>query len=146
MQLFQRRRRIAKEITPLNNHLDILDALGTFGMSSDESLVDPDTRQTVYRITKPDWRHPDLHNWLKYFDQLHHRKHVDSWSHDRRGAFPHIRTGSRIVHKTPHAPSALPINAYDRRWLESKEPLYVNHVLCPKKEEYNFMHSPDVMA
>lgn len=94
IQLFQRRRRIAKDIAPLNTHLDILDALGTDGMSSDESIVDSDTRQVKYRITKPEWRHPRLHNWLKFFDQLHHRYHVDNWSLDRRGAFPHVRTGS----------------------------------------------------
>jgi hypothetical protein len=146
IQLFHRRRRIAKDITPLNKHLDILDASGTDGMSSDESLVDADTHQTRYMITKPEWRHPDLHNWLKYFDQLHHRNHVDSWSLDKRGAFPHLRTQSRTVHEKSHAPPALPINAYDHRWLENKEDLYLNHVLCPKMEEYNFMLSPDMIA
>ena len=146
IQLFHRRRSIAKGIAPLNRHLGILDALGTDGMSLDESLVDEDTHQLVYMVAKPEWRHPNLHNWLKYFDQLHHRNHVDSWSLDRRGAYPHIRTGSRIVHIKSHAPPALPINAYDRRWLESKEALYLNHVLCPKAEEYDFMHSPEEIA
>jgi len=143
IQLFHRRREIAEKFA--NKHLGILDSLGRDGMSSDESVVDLDTHQTVYIVTKPEWRHPNLHNWLKYFDQLHHRKHIEGWSIDKRGAFPHIRTLSRKVHKMSHGPPALPINAYDRRWLESKEPLYLNHVLCPKMEEYNFVHSPDDM-
>jgi hypothetical protein len=51
-----------------------------------------------------------------------------------------------MVHNKSHAPPALPINAYDDRWLESKEPLYLDHVLCPKSEEYNFTHSADMIA
>ncbi|KAH9014068.1 hypothetical protein EDB84DRAFT_1443993 [Lactarius hengduanensis] len=72
-QLFQRRRGIAKLFDPLKRHLDILDALGSNGMSSDESDVDCNSKRIAYTVVKPDWRHPDLHNWLKVFDQLHHR-------------------------------------------------------------------------
>jgi hypothetical protein len=31
------------------------------GMSTDESFLDPNTHQTTYMVTKPEWRHPDLH-------------------------------------------------------------------------------------
>ncbi|KAI9433637.1 hypothetical protein H4582DRAFT_1783182, partial [Lactarius indigo] len=111
-QLFQRRRGIAKLFDPLKRHLDILDALGSNGMSSDESDVDCNSKRIAYTVVKPDWRHPDLHNWLKVFDQLHHRNHINSWSLDKRGAFPHIRIGSQKVHKKVHVPTGLPINAY----------------------------------
>ena len=70
-KLFQRRRNIAKLVEPLTKHIGILDTLGDDGMSTDESFVDPDTHQTTYAVTKPEWRHPDLHNWLGVFDQLH---------------------------------------------------------------------------
>jgi hypothetical protein len=146
VQLFQRRREIAKFYSPLRKHLDILDALGTNGMSSDESDVDPDSNRTTYTVVKPSWRHPDLHNWLKVFDQLHHRKHINSWSMDKRGAFTHIRAGSQKVREAVHAPSGLPINAYDPKWLDSRESLYVRHVLCPKEEPYAFGHPSDVTA
>jgi hypothetical protein len=146
IQLFQRRRGIAKRLDPLTKHLNILDALGPEGMSSDESLFEPDTRQLTYTVAKPNWRHPDLHHWLRVFDQLHHRDHVNSWSLDKRGTFPHIRAGSQRVHKKVHAPPGLPINAYDPKWLESREPLYLNHVLCPQMEQYNFNHPSDVIA
>jgi len=145
-QLFQRRREAAKLVKPLTEHLNILDALGNEGMSSDESFVDPDTHQTTYMVTKPEWRHPDLHNWLRVFDQVHHRNHIESWSLDKRGAFPHIRSGSQKVHPKSHAPMGLPINAYDPQWIESWERLYLDHVLCPQVERYDFIHSSDVFA
>lgn len=115
-------------------------------MSSDESDVDCDSSQVTYTVVKPDWRHPDLHNWLKVFDQLHHRNHINSWSLDKRGAFPHIRIGSQKVHKKVNVPSGLPINAYDPIWLEGREALYVKQVLCPNMEKYTFSHSSDVIA
>jgi hypothetical protein len=31
-------------------------------------------------------------------------------------------------------------------WIESREPLYLDHVLCPRKEQYDFIHSSDVFA
>ena len=146
MQLFQRRREIAKFYSPLRKHVGLLDALGVNGMSSDESAVDADTNRVAYTIVKPSWRHSLLHNWLKVFDQLHHRNHINSWSTDKRGAFAHIRTGSHKVHKTVHAPPRLPVNAYDPKWLESREALYVRHVLCPQEEPYDFGHPSDVIA
>ena len=146
IKLFQRRREAAKLVKLLTEHLSILDALGNDGMSSDESFVDPDTHQTTYMVTKPEWQHPDLHNWLGVFDQLHHRNHIESWSIDKRGAFPHIRSGSQKVHSKSHAPTGLPINAYDPRWIAGRERLYLDHVLCPQMEEYDFMHSSDVFA
>jgi hypothetical protein len=146
VQLFQRRRETAKLYTPLSKHIDILDTLGVDGMSSDESSFDPHTGQPTYTIVKPGWRHPDLHNWLKVFDQLHHRNHVNSWSLDKRGAFTHMRAGSHKIHQAVHAPPCLPVNGYDPKWLESRESLYVRHVLCPKEEPYIFNHPPDVIA
>jgi len=116
------------------------------GMSSDESDIDSATKQITYTIVKPDWRHPDLHNWLRIFDQLHHLSHLNSWSNDRRGSFAHMRVGSQKVHKKLHAPPRLPINAYSPKWLEGRETLYVKHVLCPKTEPYDFRHDLDVIA
>jgi hypothetical protein len=123
-----------------------LDKLGVNGMSSDESDIDPSTNQMRYVVVKPDWRHPDLHNWLRIFDQLHHRGHLSSWSNDKRGAFPHIRVGSQKVHRNANASHRLPVNAYDPQWLEGAETLFVKHVLCPKAEEYDFSHTLDVIA
>lgn len=115
-------------------------------MSSDESAVDVDTNRVTYTVVKPGWRHPLLHNWLKVFDQLHHLNHIKSWTTDKRSAFAHIRIGSHKAHETVHAPPGLPVNAYDSRWLESRETLYLRHVLCPQEELYDFSHPPDVIA
>jgi hypothetical protein len=117
-------------------------------MSSDESDIDchGNSKQITYTVVKPDWRHPDLQNWLKVLDQLHQQNHINSWFLDKRGAFPHIRIGSQKVHKKVHVPTGLPINAYDPRWLEGREELYVKHVLCPKMEKYPFTHSSDVIT
>jgi hypothetical protein len=144
-QLFQRRREIAKRYGPLVRHLEVLDALGVDGMSSDESDMDPITNQRKYTVVKPDWRHPDLHSWLGIFDRFHHHGHLNSWSNDRRGAFAHIRAGSQKVHKASHPPPHLPINAYDQQWLEGREAMYMKYVLCPKAEPYDFNHSLDLI-
>ncbi|KAH9055110.1 hypothetical protein EDB83DRAFT_2225394 [Lactarius deliciosus] len=71
-QLFQRCRGVMKIYDPLRKHLPFLDSLGPDGMSSNESAVEPSTNWLTYTVIKPDWRHPDLHSWLKVFDQLHH--------------------------------------------------------------------------
>ena len=115
-------------------------------MSSDESDIDQATNQPKYTVVKPDWRHADLHNWLKVLDQLHHRAQINNWSRDKRGALAHIRVGSQRVHKKAHAPPHLPINAYDPLWLEGRETLYIKHVLYPEVQPYNFTHSSDVIA
>jgi len=145
-QLYHRRCRVAKLYEPLQRHEAVLDALGVDGMSSDESDVDPTTNQMLYTVVKPDWRHPDLHQWLKIFDQLYHRAHLHHWSNDRRGAFPHMRVGSQKIHKKMHAPPHLPVNAYNPQWLEAREALYVKHDLCPSAETYDFNHALDVIG
>ena len=65
---------------------------------------------------------------------------------DKRGALPHIRIGSQKIHNKLHAPTGLPINAYNPIWLESREALYLKHVLCPKAEPYVFSHPSNVIA
>ena len=55
IKLFQPCHNIAKLVELLTTHLDILDALGDDGMSTDKSFVDPDTHQTMYTVTKPEW-------------------------------------------------------------------------------------------
>ena len=146
MQLFHRRRSIVKIYDPLKMHLPFLDALGPDGMSSDESAVESSTNRMTYTVIKPDWRHPDLHHWLKVLDQLHHHHHIRSWGMDKRGALPHIRIGSQKIHNKLHAPTGLPINAYNPTWLQSREALYLKHVLCPKVEPYVFSHPSNVIA
>ncbi|KAH9012425.1 hypothetical protein EDB85DRAFT_1877766 [Lactarius pseudohatsudake] len=145
-QLFQRRCSVAKIYDPLRKHLPFLDSLGPDGMSSDESAVEPSTNRLTYMVIKPDWRHPDLHSWLKVFDQLHHRHHIMNWGVDKHGALPHIRVGSQKIHYKLHAPPGLPINAYNPIWLDSREVLYLKHVLCPKEEPYTFGHPSNVIA
>lgn len=123
-----------------------MDALGADGMSSDESSLDPHTGQTTYTVVKPGWRHPDLHHWLKIFDDLHNRNHINAVVLDKRGMFTHIRTGSQKVRSAQYAPPDLPVNAYDPDWLQSKTPLSLKHELRPKEYQYNFNHSPEVIA
>ncbi len=69
LQLFQRRREIVKLYDPLKKHLEVMDALGADGMSSDESSFDPHTSQTTYTVVKPSWRHPDIHHWPRVAPQ-----------------------------------------------------------------------------
>ncbi|KAI9443031.1 hypothetical protein H4582DRAFT_1808977 [Lactarius indigo] len=145
-QLFQRHHEITKLYDPLKRHLGVLDVLGVDGMSSDESSFDPHTSQTTYTVVKPGWRHPDLHHWLKVFDELHHRNCANGCILDKRGMFTHIRAGSQKIRQTSRAPPNLPLNAYDPGWLKSREGLYVKHELHPIKDPYIFNHPSDVIA
>jgi hypothetical protein len=97
VQLFQRHHEIMKFYSPLKKHVNVLDVLGVDGMSLDESSFDPHMRQLTYTIVRPSWQHPDLHHWLKAFDQLHHRNHVNGWVLDKCGAFTHICAGSQKI-------------------------------------------------
>jgi hypothetical protein len=147
IKLFHRRRNAAKAFEPLTKHLDILDALGEDGMSTDESEIEPLAvgSRTSYKVTKPEWRHPDLHHWLSIFDGVHEVIRARNYDRDKRGARAHVRDLSRKVHRKTCAPRHLPINAYDPNWIDSREPLYVNHMLCPRMDQqYDFTHSPNV--
>jgi hypothetical protein len=97
-------------------------------------------------VVKLDWRHTNLHSWLKVLDQLHHHAHINSWSKDKCGAFAQTHVGSQRVHKKEHVPLHLPVNTYDPLWLEGRKALYVKHVLCLKAEPYNFTHPSDVIV
>ncbi|KAI9443057.1 hypothetical protein H4582DRAFT_1808873 [Lactarius indigo] len=145
-QLFQHRHEIVKLYDPLKKHLEVMDALGADRMSSDESSFDSNTGQTTYTVIKPSWWHPDIHHWLKVFDDLHHRNHINAFILNKRGMFTHICTGSQKVRQAQYAPPGLPVNAYDPSWLQSKTPLLLKHELCPKEEPYSFNHSPEVIA
>ena len=100
VQLFQHRHVTARLYSPLKKHIKVLDVLGVDGMYLDKLSFDSHTRQPTYTIVKPSWRHPDLHCWLKVFDQLHHRNHVKGWALDKHGAFTHIQTGSQKIRQT----------------------------------------------
>ncbi|KAH9168602.1 hypothetical protein EDB89DRAFT_2073753 [Lactarius sanguifluus] len=54
-QLFQHHHEITKLFDLLTKHLGVLDTLGPDGMSSDESLVDPDMQKLTYTVAKPNW-------------------------------------------------------------------------------------------
>ncbi|KAI9437867.1 hypothetical protein BJY52DRAFT_1129805, partial [Lactarius psammicola] len=83
---------------------------------------------------------------LKVFDELHHRNRAHGCILDKRGKFTHIRVGSQKIRQTSRAPPDLPLSAYDPRWLESREKLYVKHELRPTKDPYIFNHPSDVVA
>ncbi|KAH9030593.1 hypothetical protein EDB83DRAFT_2173849, partial [Lactarius deliciosus] len=144
--LFQCHREIVKLYDPLKKHVEVMDALGADRISSDESSFDPHTSQTTYTVVKPSWRHPDIHHWLKVFDDLHHRNHINAFVLNKRGMFTHIRTSSQKVGQAQYAPPGLPVNAYDPNWLQSKTALSLKHELHPKEYPYDFNHSPEVIV
>ncbi|KAH9079134.1 hypothetical protein EDB83DRAFT_2215999, partial [Lactarius deliciosus] len=132
-QLFQRCCEIVKLYDPLKKHLEVMDALGADRMSSDESSFDPHTGQTTYTVIKPSWWHPDIHHWLKAFDDLHHRNHINAFILNKRGMFTHICTGSQKVRQVQYAPPGLPVNAYDPNWLQSKTPPFIETQVAPQR-------------
>ncbi|KAJ6482357.1 hypothetical protein DFH09DRAFT_845427, partial [Mycena vulgaris] len=73
-QLFHQRRYLAYTFEPLQQHIDMLEALGVDEMSSDESETEDAgiDASVEYHILSPRWRARLLSGWLWMFDALHH--------------------------------------------------------------------------
>ena len=72
-----------------------------------------------YVITNLPWRAPRVAEFMKVFDKIHLSSRFTSMDRPKRGAFPHRRIPSRRVDHSSKPVPALPINFYERTWLDS---------------------------
>jgi hypothetical protein len=116
----------------------MLEELGTEGMSSDESDRG-DGDLVRYRIRSPEWRADAVTTWLRMIDTISRifRKETGA------GSNPRIRNSTNQKSDSKGFVPGLPINVYDRSWLESDSRR--KYDMCPAQETYDFTLDPSII-
>ncbi|KAJ3775630.1 hypothetical protein FB446DRAFT_825012, partial [Lentinula raphanica] len=141
--LFQQRREVILALRPLARYVDVFDALGVAGMSSDEE--DPGMRKprVQYIIQEPRWRSVEVKNWVRLLDYIHlEGRCTNDGGHIgfTRGAPPRLRVDNNDKTSDRKYVPELPSNFYDAQWLEEQEngwskgrSGFVNELVRPQK-------------
>lgn len=134
-KLFHRRLRIAIQVPSLNKHIAMLEKLTLHAMSTDES--DSSGEENTTYVIPPSWRAQQVTQWLRTFDSVSRTSGILS------GPGPRLRiyNNSRVSQSTRIVPG-LPVNAYDKRWLERRND--IEFTIFPSSDIYDFNHGPDV--
>jgi hypothetical protein len=134
-QLYQRRLHVAAK---LQTDFDIalvplLSALGTNGISSDESDHEAGQGEATYFVKNKNWRSFEVTTWLRVFDAWHLRGRYGGEYQASPGAWPHFRTPSTETSSERPAVAHLPKNFYNPFWLSQRKAFQVRE-LKPTKE------------
>ncbi|KAH9840938.1 uncharacterized protein C8Q71DRAFT_701912 [Rhodofomes roseus] len=141
-QLFSRRRHIAGTlISP--RAVELLDALGVHGMSSDESDHEAGRGEATYIIPAKQWRSPELQTWLRTLDSLHLFVRYRGGFKASQGGWPHFRVSSRNVSSAP-AVTGLPVNCYAPSILKEYDSFKMKW-LSPISKVIDLTHSDRIM-
>ncbi|RDX51810.1 hypothetical protein OH76DRAFT_1346290 [Lentinus brumalis] len=139
--LWQRRLATCAFFPELREHLAILQDLGPFGMSSDES-DDASTGRVRYRIVRKLWRNEDVTAFLRILDRLYVIGRIAS----RSGSQPHERAESKLTSTSRPPVCGLPQNAYNQKWFGLLTD-YDLLLLKPKMGvRYKFSHPPRIIT
>jgi hypothetical protein len=104
----------------LNESANYLRALGSDGMSIDESSDEGDEGSSGPLVAlEPPWRSSKVSEWLLTIDDIHA---YDILKSSRTEAVPPVRQRSVISSNSKPVPR-LPRNFYNRKWLMSLNPL-----------------------
>jgi hypothetical protein len=108
-----------KEEDALGIHLDIMERIGTMGISSDES--DFSKTPEVFWHVSPCWRSAELELFLYCLDEIHVANKMTNIGRRHRppGRLQHQRLHSDKVNHDASVPQGLPRNCYDPGWLRS---------------------------
>jgi hypothetical protein len=109
-------------------------------MSSDESDDESQEPGKPCYVHRPLWRAEELSPWLRVFDSVHLALTREHGS----GHGPHLRIYDHLsprISRNEKFIARLPVNAYDKRWLERRNndgiSVYPSNV-------YDFRHDEDV--
>lgn len=141
-QLFHRRLIVAKMFPAFRRHVPILEALGPFGMSSDESSHA--NGYPAYRVFKKEWRNPTLTIWLRLFDSIYRRLRFNPVDQNTAGSHPHLRMYCEEICNRRAAVKHLPRNAYNEVWVRELND-YDRDLLEIQQITYDFSHPEDVV-
>ncbi|KAF5317868.1 hypothetical protein D9758_018481 [Tetrapyrgos nigripes] len=146
--MFQRRLLTVLRSEQLRRHKELIERLGTDGMSSDEEVqISP--YQRVYHVRYPRWRAPVLAVFMHTIDRMALLYRFDS--RNFHGSPPHERIrpqdlGDPDIYVDGKFVPQLPRNAYNQNWLRTQPQRLLQQYVRPTEEQYEFVHDPQVYA
>ncbi|KAI6135268.1 hypothetical protein EDD17DRAFT_1502129, partial [Pisolithus thermaeus] len=148
VRLYKWRLNAIAEDPHLSRHKCLLEALGTQGMSSDESdtEVPGSSRPTTYPRIYPKWCSQQLSAFLWKIDVIVEKIHASPVGRCKRGGNPlRIRPHSSKYNHAAAAPIGFPRNCYDKEWLDSL-PVRSKAALKAKDVDYKFSDADGTFA
>ncbi|KAF5327981.1 hypothetical protein D9758_017675 [Tetrapyrgos nigripes] len=142
--MFQRRLLTVLRSEQLRRHKELIERLGTDGMSSDEEVqISP--YQRVYHVCYPCWRAPVLAAFMHTIDRMALLYRFDS--RNFHGSPPHERIrpqdlGDPDIYVDGKFVPQLPRNAYNQNWLRTQPQRLLQQYVRPTEEQYEFVHDP----
>jgi hypothetical protein len=97
---------------------EMVEELGPAGMSSDESELDENTKQSTYRIKRRLWRAKECRDRLILIDS--DRNITNAYGGIRAGKSPRVRIRASTSTISNRAPTVgCPVNYYSREWVSN---------------------------
>jgi hypothetical protein len=118
LQLLERRLALLKHHGFPEESVEMVESLGTDGMSSEESDGEVGGSRT-FKIKRVPWRGQGLTNWLHRIDGLPVRNVDNSVLMQRNNSRNRLISDLRSTRRKPVR--SLPINWYKRGWLEGQD-------------------------
>jgi hypothetical protein len=113
---------------------DVLQILGAEGMSTDESGVDDDDFNVIYRVTIKAWRRPEI---TEYMQQIDKERLGEDSGFSAQGAQPHRRVRDYTNAESSRTPTkCLPRALYDDSWFNKNHRKFSLNV---SKEQFQWL-------
>ncbi|KIJ59344.1 hypothetical protein HYDPIDRAFT_170843 [Hydnomerulius pinastri MD-312] len=134
-RLFKWHLEAVAEDSRFTKHRRLLEALGTQGMSSDES-EDESRRSSQYPHMYPSWRSRRLSSLLWQLNPVVDKMHsTPIGTHKRPGSQMQVRPHTQNCNIKAAAPVGLPRNCYDAQWLSG---LSTKRIVSLKMKDYDY--------
>ena len=115
--MFKKQLDTVQEENTLNIHLDIVEQVGTRGISSDEN--DYSQNPEVFWCVSPSWHSSEMEMFMYRLDEIYYAKKTTNVGRRRRpgGRPQRQRLHSDKVNHDVSVPKGLPWNCYDETWV-----------------------------
>ncbi|PBK87376.1 hypothetical protein ARMGADRAFT_1085779 [Armillaria gallica] len=142
-ELYHRRRDVTYMVPQLKKHRELLDKIGTEGMSSDEEDGVSGDGTTIYKFQPPYWMSPNVENLLQWLDLI--GAALKRSKQETRGRNPCIRRRNPPIPNDGKTPVAgLPRNVYRREWLASLSDVYREREIAPSSDICDLEIDPEI--
>lgn len=118
-------------------------ALGSDGMSSDESDHESGGGEPIYKISRCSWRSLRLTTWLRGLDSIHLMGRYKRMFKKTAGSWPHFRIADKTKVSERPALTGLPGGCYDAGWF-SQQSAFIRGRLNVADIEVNLTHPQDI--
>ncbi|KAG8753881.1 hypothetical protein FRC14_005647 [Serendipita sp. 396] len=147
-QKLEWRKKVVSQYDLPSAALDVLELLGSRGMSSEESEEDIYSKSRHYHIKTLPWRASSLTEWLRGIDYLSTAKPRNSVGRFPRR--PH-RSPISLVSEYHQPPTGLPPSFYSSVWLKAQSPKAISalklskNIIVPPKFPKSSMAPPSAL-